>query len=73
MQPKIADLEGLRLGQVAGTTVWIDVDAAGRGWFVDPTPGRGEEFLHARLPENDLRVARSSGSARRDAWTCSAP
>src|SRR5262249_53788586 len=31
----------------ADRTVVIDDDAAGNGWFVDPTPGQDEEFLGA--------------------------
>ena len=40
-----ADLPGLMLGQAAGKTIFIDRDAAGYGWFVDPTPELDEEFL----------------------------
>jgi len=41
---KIANLGGSLLGQRTGDTILIDSDAAGYGWFVDPTPGRNEEF-----------------------------
>jgi Ca2+-binding RTX toxin-like protein len=41
---RIADLQGLTLGQATGTTVWLDVDGAGHGWFVDTTPERDEEY-----------------------------
>ena len=40
----LADLDGATLGQAAGTTVTIDRDAAGHGWFVDPTPRSDSEF-----------------------------
>jgi hypothetical protein len=56
---QIADLEGLRLGQVAGTTVWIDVDAAGRGWFVDTTPRDDREFRR-RPGDGTLHAGRRS-------------
>jgi hypothetical protein len=41
---EIADLEGLVLGQTTGTTISIDVDAAGYGWFIDDTPYEDGEF-----------------------------
>ncbi|MBW3540365.1 MAG: hypothetical protein KY476_08850 [Planctomycetes bacterium] len=42
---RIADIPGNRLG-VAGAsgTIWIDQDAAGHGWFIDPTAGEDSEF-----------------------------
>jgi len=40
----VADLNGTTLGEEAGDTVFIDVDAAGRGWFVDPSPADSSEF-----------------------------
>jgi hypothetical protein len=41
---EIVDLPGLTLGQVVGTTVFIDKDAAGYGWFIDTTPDDDKEF-----------------------------
>jgi len=41
---QIVDLQGLTLATTIGNTVYIDVDAAGHGWFVDLTPGEDEEF-----------------------------
>jgi hypothetical protein len=32
------------LGLATRTTVYIDRDAAGHGWFIDPTPAVDEEF-----------------------------
>jgi hypothetical protein len=32
------------LGEVRDGVVYLDDDAAGHGWFVDPTPARDEEF-----------------------------
>jgi VCBS repeat-containing protein len=43
----IADLPGLELGRAEGALATLDVDAAGHGWFVDPTPGDDEEFVPA--------------------------
>jgi len=44
---QIADLGGTTLGLEAGTSVTIDDNAAGWGWFVDTTPSDDSEF---RLP-----------------------
>lgn len=42
--PTIRDLGGLYLGTTGGGQVSIDDNAAGYGWFVDPTPAANEEF-----------------------------
>ncbi|MCE5267958.1 MAG: peptidylprolyl isomerase [Planctomycetaceae bacterium] len=44
---QIADLPGNVLGETDGRTIWIDRDAAGRGWFVDVTPNDDSEFTQA--------------------------
>ena len=44
VQVGIADLPGAQLGQSLGGTILIDRDAAGYGWFVDPTPADSSEF-----------------------------
>jgi hypothetical protein len=44
LEVRIADLPGSALGETDGETLYIDVDAAGHGWFVDPTPGDDREF-----------------------------
>src|SRR3990172_2762783 len=40
---QISDLSGGILGKAQGDTIYIDTDAAGYGWFVDPTPGDSSE------------------------------
>jgi hypothetical protein len=40
----VADLPGARLGENCGVQVVLDVDAAGAGWFIDPTPYDNSEF-----------------------------
>jgi predicted Zn-dependent protease len=40
----VTDLPGSYLGWTEGNQVLIDSDAAGYGWFVDPTPTQDEEF-----------------------------
>jgi hypothetical protein len=54
---ELADLSGKTLGEALGNTILIDRDAAGYGWFVDPTPDDDTEFLAATM---------SSLSARKD-------
>jgi hypothetical protein len=41
---QVADLPGLLLGQTVGHTIILDVNAAGHGWFIDPTPTDNSEF-----------------------------
>ncbi len=41
---KSTDLPGRGIGLAAGNTIWIDRNAARRGWFVDATPSSDLEF-----------------------------
>jgi hypothetical protein len=41
---RIADLGGLTLGKAADGILWLDDNAAGWGWFIDPTPSDDFEF-----------------------------
>jgi hypothetical protein len=43
------------LGLVDGYTIYIDIDAAGHGWFVDPTPDDDSEF--GTVDENGVMIA----------------
>lgn len=45
---EFADLAGSLLGLTLGNRIQIDADAAGFGFFVDPTPADDIEFLTAR-------------------------
>jgi hypothetical protein len=40
----VSDLPGLVLARYNGNVIELDRDAAGHGWFVDPTPGDDSEF-----------------------------
>ena len=40
----VGSLQIQNLGTVVGNVVWLDVDAAGCGWFVDMTPWDDSEF-----------------------------
>jgi hypothetical protein len=44
VQIKIAKLSGGDLGLTEGNTIWLDVNAAGYGWFVDATPQNDNAF-----------------------------
>jgi subtilisin family serine protease len=41
---RTGNLPGPTLGLAAGNTIWIDRDAAGHGWYIDPTPKTDIEF-----------------------------
>ena len=41
----LADLPDARLGEARDGLIVLDRDAAGQGWFIDPTPYADEEFL----------------------------
>ncbi|MES5485986.1 hypothetical protein QMZ05_24805 [Bradyrhizobium sp. INPA03-11B] len=43
----VADLAGQIVGLESAGHITIDTDAAGHGWFVDPTPSDNFEFTHA--------------------------
>jgi len=40
----VVDLPGVNLGETLGGRISIDADAAGYGWFIDPTPWDDVEF-----------------------------
>jgi hypothetical protein len=40
----ITDLRGAELGETDGNVIYLDTNAAGNGWFIDPTPASNEEF-----------------------------
>ncbi len=42
----MADLSGSQIGQSTEGHITFDSDAAGSGWFVDPTPNDNAEFAH---------------------------
>jgi VCBS repeat-containing protein len=43
----VADLPGATVADETPGHITVDVNAAGHGWFVDPTPGDNFEFTHA--------------------------
>ena len=63
---RLDDLDGLKLGEEVGTTIWIDSDAAGYGWFVDKSPSSDGEF---RATGGTLVANRSAAAGRIDLLT----
>jgi|GEM_PF-3578811 len=45
VQVQIVNLGGATLGMASGNTITLDDNAAGWGWFVDPTPHDDSEFI----------------------------
>ncbi|MEW4453870.1 peptidylprolyl isomerase [Bremerella sp. JC817] len=43
---QIVDLDGSQLAKTVGNTIYLDHNAAGWGWFVDPTPQDSSEFQY---------------------------
>lgn len=56
---QVVDLEGNTLGRAAPGIIYLDTNAAGHGWFVDPTPAEHSEYTWSSelsliaLPESD--------------------
>lgn len=48
VQVQVMDLPGTTLGLASGSVIFIDKNAAGHGWFVDPTPKSDSEFARGR-------------------------
>jgi len=44
VQLAVADLPNTTAGLAARNAIFLDRDAAGHGWFIDPTPMANEEF-----------------------------
>lgn len=45
---EVIDLPGTTLGLASSTIIYLDTNAAGHGWFVDPTPWDDSEFAAVR-------------------------
>jgi hypothetical protein len=63
---QVADLPDGVLGQVTGTTILIDRDASGLGWFVDPTPADDAEFTWTGDPASLAALDGSDAAGRMD-------
>jgi hypothetical protein len=65
----IADLDGLMLGCASGSEITIDGNAAGYGWFVDPTPSDAREFRGSRVNGELVALASSPAFGHMDLLT----
>lgn len=68
VQTEVVDLSGTTLGRVEGGTIYLDVNAAGYGWFVDQTPWDHHEFysdIHLSL----IALSDSEAFGLVDLWT----
>jgi hypothetical protein len=61
---EVVDLKGLTLAQTVGNVVLIDYNAAGHGWFIDPTPASDGEFT-IQASAGELRAQASSVALQR--------
>jgi len=64
----LEDLSGGTLGLASPNVVYVDINAAGRGWFVDQTPADDEEFLQV-VGGRALRAVGSAPVGRTDLLT----
>ncbi|MFH1303703.1 MAG: choice-of-anchor Q domain-containing protein, partial [Planctomycetota bacterium] len=65
---EVVDLAGDTLGRAAAGTIYIDVNAAGRGWFVDSTPADHSEFTVSSTLTL-IAFPDSEAAGRVDLWT----
>jgi len=65
---RIDNLQGAFVGFTAGSMIWLDDDAAGNGWFVDPTPSEDGEFDTVVAP-TELRATVGAAAERVDLLT----
>jgi YD repeat-containing protein len=66
---RIEDLPGALLGQTSPGVITIDGDAAGHGWFIDPTPGDNSEFGIAITPSEFDATPGSPAAGKYDLLT----
>jgi hypothetical protein len=59
---RIADLPDTLLGVETAGVVWIDVDAAGHGWFIDPDPAAPVPAGRAAAMPRTAAAARRSST-----------
>ncbi|MGD8475608.1 MAG: matrixin family metalloprotease, partial [Burkholderiales bacterium] len=56
----VTDLPGLELAQSSDETIAFDIDAAGHGWFIDPSPDNNDEF------DNGVAIAGQDSEGKYD-------
>jgi len=63
---RIADLGGDTLAAASGSTIWIDDDAAGYGWFVDETPADDAEFARREATDRFMTALSEEATGKVD-------
>jgi hypothetical protein len=61
-----ADLPVSAVGQAVGTTITLDNNAAGNGWYIDGTPWDNSEFLPTSNPNEWVAKAGSAAAGKMD-------
>jgi hypothetical protein len=61
-----ADLPGAAVGQTVGSSITLDTNAAGNGWFIDTTPGQNEEWLPTSNPNEWVAKEGSAAYGKMD-------
>ncbi|HCO27014.1 MAG: hypothetical protein CME31_22130 [Gimesia sp.] len=68
VEVKVVDLSGATLGRAVPGTIYLDVNAAGYGWFVDSNPFDHSEFaVDSQL--SLIALPDSAAAGRIDLWT----
>jgi len=62
----IADLPGGAVGQIIASTITLDDNAAGNGWFIDTTPWDNSEYLPTSNPYEWVAKAGSDAAGKMD-------
>src|SRR6266568_1220037 len=65
----LVDLPGGAVGQTTANTITLDTDAAGFGWFIDPTPYENEEFIRTSNPNEWIAKPGSAAEGKMDMLT----
>ncbi|MCA9006595.1 MAG: hypothetical protein KDA70_15085, partial [Planctomycetaceae bacterium] len=68
VEVKVVDLEGGTLGRATGGTLYLDVNAAGYGWFVDETPADNSEYA-LESQYSLIALPDTAAAGQIDLWT----
>lgn len=66
---EVSDLYGTALGTFIGNVVYIDIDGAGYGWFIDDSPADDKEFTTGADGVSLVAVAGSEADRRMDLFS----
>jgi predicted chitinase len=62
----IADLPGGAVGETTGTSITLDTNAAGYGWYIDPNPSSNADFLPTSNPDVWMAKPGSAAAGKMD-------